>query len=363
LALASGRIYAGGGFTTIGGISRRRIAAIDLATGQPTAWNPDANSTVYALALSGSTLYAGGAFTSIGGQARNRIAALDAVTTAATAWNPGADNFVNALVAAGSTVYAGGAFANIGGKPRRCVAALDTVTTTAMTWNPDADNSINTLVLSGSTLYAGGYFTNIGGQSRSRLAALDPVTSSVLAWNPNPNYTILAVHATAGGRVYAGGTFTSVGGQSRYCFAQFDPPPSPGMLGASVPSLRYMEGSIWAVDVARGGAPTTRSLTLINTGQLPLNFTGGATGTPGLALGGRCAGDFRIDRVTPSTSAPLAPGGTVTVVIKFAPTATQRTLGLDAALQVTTDSPLTPSLSIPLLGDAVPVGVSSLKVE
>ena len=43
--------------------------------------------------MSGSTVYAGGGFTSIGGQARNSIAALDATTGAATAWDPNASGY------------------------------------------------------------------------------------------------------------------------------------------------------------------------------------------------------------------------------------------------------------------------------
>ena len=69
-----------------------------------------------ALAVSGSTVYAGGTFSSIGGQSRNRIAALDASTGDATAWDPNASNAVFALAVSGSTVYAGGDFTTIGGQ-------------------------------------------------------------------------------------------------------------------------------------------------------------------------------------------------------------------------------------------------------
>ena len=75
----AGGWYIGGYFTAVGGLPRSNLAhvASDLSV---SAWNPNANGAVYALAVSGSTVYAGGDFTSIGGQARNRIAALDATT-------------------------------------------------------------------------------------------------------------------------------------------------------------------------------------------------------------------------------------------------------------------------------------------
>jgi hypothetical protein len=58
------------------------------------SWDPNADNTVLSLAVSGSTVYVGGAFSSIGGQTRNRIAALDASTGAAMSWNPNASNSV-----------------------------------------------------------------------------------------------------------------------------------------------------------------------------------------------------------------------------------------------------------------------------
>lgn len=94
-------MYAGGGFTSIGGKPRNRIAALDVVSGQATAWDPSANNYVSALVLSGSTVYVGGEFRSIGGQSRNYIAALDAVTGAATPWDPNANRDVLALVLSG----------------------------------------------------------------------------------------------------------------------------------------------------------------------------------------------------------------------------------------------------------------------
>ena len=66
IAVAGSVVYVGGSFTFIGGIVRNHIAALDVTTGEATAWNPNADREVLALAISGSTVYAGGEFDSIG---------------------------------------------------------------------------------------------------------------------------------------------------------------------------------------------------------------------------------------------------------------------------------------------------------
>jgi hypothetical protein len=176
LAVSGTTVYAGGWFTTIGGQSRNYIAALDAVTGNATAWNPDPGGDRpygFALAVSGSTVYAGGGFTSIGGQSRNMIAALDAATGAATAWNPNASGSVSALAISGSTIYAGGGFTSIGGRTRNHIAALDAATGNATAWNPNASGGVSALAVSGSTVYVGGDFTSIGGEPRQGFAQFD----------------------------------------------------------------------------------------------------------------------------------------------------------------------------------------------
>ena len=130
LAVSGSTVYAGGQFSSIGGRARNLIAALRVMTGRATAWNPNATgfagySGVYALAVTGSTVYAGGNFSSIGGVVRNNIAALDARTGETTAWNPSAGWDVVALAVSRSTIYAGGNFSSIGGVVRDNIAALD----------------------------------------------------------------------------------------------------------------------------------------------------------------------------------------------------------------------------------------------
>lgn len=138
---------------------------------------------------------------------------------------------------------------------------------------------------------------------------------------------------------------------------------APGRLTAAPASLSYLEGGPFAVDVEKGGAPTQKTLTLTNPGAIAVTFTVGNVATPGLRLTGPAAADYQIAAVSPSTATPLAPGGSLTVTIRFAPTEARRTLGLMATLEITCDSPVTPFMMIPLTGDAVPVEMSNFKVE
>ena len=249
LAISGTTVYAGGAFTSIGGQMRNGIAALDATLNTNNAainWNPNPNTgaNVRALAVSGMTVYAGGNFTSIGGQTRNRIAALDA-TGAATAWGPNANNTcVYALAVSGTTVYAGGDFTNIGGQALNRIAALD-ATGAATAWNPGADGAVTALLVSGSTVYAGGSFTLIGGQTRNYVAGLDAMlnTNNATAWNPSagaPGVNALAVSET---KVCVGGGFTTIGGKPQRYYAQFDFTPSgptnPGADSITTTMIRW----------------------------------------------------------------------------------------------------------------------------
>ena len=59
--------FAGGFFSQIG------------VGGTLLPWNPNANSSVFALAISGTTAYVGGSFNSLGGRSRGRFAIVNAM--------------------------------------------------------------------------------------------------------------------------------------------------------------------------------------------------------------------------------------------------------------------------------------------
>ncbi|HXJ65324.1 MAG TPA: hypothetical protein VNN79_16335, partial [Actinomycetota bacterium] len=227
LAAAGSKVYAGGFFNgthSIGGADRNRIAALDGTTGEATSWNPNANSTVFALAVSGSTVYAGGAFNgtdSIGGADRNYVAALKASTGNATSWSPSANNNVFAITVSGSTVYIGGAFFAVGGDERNHIAGLDVTSGNVTSWNPNTSDDVFALSVSGTTVYVGGKFTIVNGVYRHDIAALNATTGAPTSWSPIANGFVEAL-AVSGSTVYVGGEFNSIGGAARNNIAALD---------------------------------------------------------------------------------------------------------------------------------------------
>ncbi len=214
LVLDGTTLYVGGMFTTIGGQTRNRLAAIETSTGLATTFDPNVSNTVYSMALDGTTLYAGGMFNTIGGQTRNRLAAIDTNTGLATTFDPSPNNTVNTVVLDGPTLYAGGLFTTVGGQTRNRLAAIDTSTGLATTFDPNSSGEIRALVLDGPTLYAGGAFSTIGGQTRNKLAAIDTSTGLATTFDPNANNTVRTL-ALDGTTLYVGGEFTTIGGRTR----------------------------------------------------------------------------------------------------------------------------------------------------
>ena len=102
LAVSGSNLYAGGYFTTAGG-----VAANDIAKWDGSSWSALGSGMgrlawcVYALAVSGSDLYAGGGFTTAGGIAANNIAKWDGSSWSAL--GSGMDSDVYALAVSGST--------------------------------------------------------------------------------------------------------------------------------------------------------------------------------------------------------------------------------------------------------------------
>ncbi|MBI5087696.1 MAG: PKD domain-containing protein [Actinobacteria bacterium] len=136
-------MYVAGNFTTVNGVSRSRIARINLSNGSLlTSFNAGSISgNIRDMRLVGGQLYIGGVFTSVGGQQRQRLASLNpdtgAVTTKVNLAFAGTQNggttqvFKMEVTPAGDRLLVIGNFAQVGGQNRRQIAMIDLSTTPA----------------------------------------------------------------------------------------------------------------------------------------------------------------------------------------------------------------------------------------
>ncbi len=223
LAVSGSDLYAGGGFTTAGG-----TAATGVAKWNGTAWSALGLGIVgppytyaYALAVSGSGLYVGGTFTAVGGTTSvAKVAKWDGSNWLAL--GSGVNGWVYALAVSGTDLYAGGQFTSAGGISAKYVAR----------WNGSAwfalgsgmDYPVYALAMLGTDLYAGGQFTTAGGNIVNRIARWDGSAWSALGSGMSHGYSGVYVYALAvsGTNLYAGGYFTSAGGTEAIDIARWD---------------------------------------------------------------------------------------------------------------------------------------------
>jgi hypothetical protein len=217
LAMNGSTLCAGGEFSTAGEVTANYIAAWNgsawSALGTGIGGGDSEYPPVMALAVSETTLYAGGDFTTAGGVAATNVAAWNG-----SGWSPlgtGADSYVYALLVNGTTLYAGGDFGTAGGVVANYVAAWDGNAWSAL--GSGMDNDVDALAVSGTTLYAGGDFSTAGGVAANCVAAWDGNAWSALGsgigggsfGETGPYVSVLA--ADGSGHLLVGGEFSMAG--------------------------------------------------------------------------------------------------------------------------------------------------------
>ena len=208
-------IYLGGDFTALQDtvtdvtVPRASIGAIDAITGEPTSFAPAVNGSVFALTASpdGSALYVGGNFTTVNGLTQRRIARFDTATGQMTSWKPTGwpNNVVRAIAVSTDRVYIGGAFTSLGSTTATRIAALSPTTGAQVSgFSATVDNLVRDLVLASGRLWMGGNFSNVNGTSQNKLTAIDPTSGATIAGVYHPSYPILDL-AAGSTRLYAAG--------------------------------------------------------------------------------------------------------------------------------------------------------------
>lgn len=263
IAVAGDRVYAGGTFTNIGGVSANNIAVWN-----GTAWSPlgtGVNSSITSIIVRGEDIYVGGSFTTAGGVTANRVAKWNGTawsglssailpttvismdfmgndlyvgiptTTIAnpayfskydgTTWTQlGADlgdRGVSSVAVVGSDVYVAGGFATINGVTVNRIAKWNGTAWSALgngLPSPTGQLGGVRLVAAGSDLIAVGDFTVAGGGPADRIARWNGTAWSPLGTGLNANGTSVV---SAGGDILVGGTFTLAGCNSSPYFARY----------------------------------------------------------------------------------------------------------------------------------------------
>jgi hypothetical protein len=275
-------LFAGGHFITAGGVTVNHIAKWDGTTWSALSGPLDIGTdyTVLALAVfddgSGPALFAGGSFTTAGGVFVNSIAKWDGTAWSALSGPSGTGmvGWVGSLAVfddgSGPALYAGGGFFSAGGVPVYRIAKWDGIAWSALSGPSGTGTDDHVIALAagdsggGPALFAGGMFTSAGGLETNHIAKWDGTAWSALS-GPSGTGTSDWVFALAvfdegsGPALYAGGWFLSAGGVVTNYIAKWD-------------------GTAWSALSGPSGNGTdnvTMALTAFDDGSGPALFAGG----------------------------------------------------------------------------------------
>jgi hypothetical protein len=210
-------IYVGGKFTKVlsptgtGSFAVQNLARFDANTGEgDSTWKPNVTAAdmtkvnVYALAAAGDKIWVGGKFEAVNGVTRRNLAAVSAASPAVV--DPNVDSLVGSatssgvrsMVASDTKVYIGGGIGKVDdpttgvSKARKNLAAFDAISGDLDPWAPKVDKQVRTLALScpsdtQPTVFAGGKITSAAGPTglfspRPSIARFDANTGALHPW-------------------------------------------------------------------------------------------------------------------------------------------------------------------------------------
>jgi uncharacterized delta-60 repeat protein len=219
---SSGKIYVGGNFTTYNGSTANYIiklntdGSVDTTFATGTGFNGSVNTIT--LDSSGK-LYAGGGFTTYKGSSTNYITKLNTDGSVDTTFATGTgfnNNIRTIALDSSGKVYVGGAFTTYKGSAANRIIKLNTdgSVDTSLVTGTGFSSDVYTIILdSSSKLYVGGNFSTYNtSNSCNKLIKLNvdgSVDTSFVVGSGFDSYVLAIALDSANGKVYVGGNFTT----------------------------------------------------------------------------------------------------------------------------------------------------------
>ncbi len=226
LAFGNGVLYVSGDFTHIGGVARDGIAALDPASGKPTAWQVHLSTGVTGtpaavgpVAVADGVVYLSGDFNRVYGVKRELgLAAVSPRTglPLPTPWVAQLFEDATAILVSHGQVLVGSDFHD------SSFAVFDARTARQLPWRDRLGGDASTFAVSGDTVYLGSAcpntafpsncygFDHAGGKPANSLAAVVLPAGRFTNWRPNlDRCTLVYAIAVSGDKVLVAGYFSS----------------------------------------------------------------------------------------------------------------------------------------------------------
>lgn len=273
---SDGKIIIGGTFTTVNGSTRNFIARLNSDGTLDTGFNPNLNASVLSNCISlqsDGKILIGGDFTTVGGVTRNRLARLNSDGTLDTSFvNPAFNGSVQAMalqidgkvltvgqnlayfnsvwhhivrsntdgttdtsfnisgysypfaitIQSDGKILIGGGFTS----PVNYIARFNSNGTVDSGFSISTINSFlrySIIVQTDGKIIICGGFTSVGGQTRNYIARLNSDGTLDTGFNPNANGTVEVIKIQSDNKILIGGTaFTTIGGTTRNRLARLN---------------------------------------------------------------------------------------------------------------------------------------------
>lgn len=223
-----GKIIIGGTFTTVQGLTRKRLARLNPDGTLDNGFAPNPNDDVFAVALQpDGKIIAGGFFTGVspnGGAVlpRNYIARFNIDGTLDTTFDPNADYLVTSIaVQPNGKIIAGGGFTSVapnGGAAavRNHIARFNADGTLDASFDPNADSNINSIAIQNDgRIIIAGSFTSVTPNAeitytRHRIARFNADGTFDATFDAGLDQAASTAAVQADGKIIVGGYFNNI---------------------------------------------------------------------------------------------------------------------------------------------------------